>query len=71
MTLFRLKLTLENRIGMIKTISEILYSMEINIDELHTKKISKDATIVTIALEIPDYEYLIVDRFLDRVNNAL
>jgi hypothetical protein len=54
-----------------KLISETLFSMEINIDELHTQKLSQDETILTIALEIHDYEYLIVDRFIERIKSLL
>jgi len=71
LTLFRISMTLENKIGMMKAISETLYSMEINIDELHTKKISKNKTVLTIALEVNDYEYLIVDRFMERIGFLL
>lgn len=67
LTLFRISMTLENKIGMMKAISETLFIMEINIDELHTNKISKNRTILTIALEVNDYEYLIVDRFIERI----
>ena len=67
LTLFRISITLENKIGMMKAISETLFIMEINIDELHTNKISKNRTILTIALEVNDYEYLIIDRFIERV----
>jgi len=70
-TLFRLSLILKNKIWMLKIISETLYSMEINIDELHTKKISQWETQLTIGLEINDYEYLIVDRFLERMHTIL
>jgi hypothetical protein len=59
-------MTLENKIGMMKVISETLFTMEINIDELHTKKISENQTILTIVLEINDYEYLVIDRFIER-----
>lgn len=69
--LFRLSLTLRNKIWMMKLISETLFSMEINIDELHTQKLSQDETILTIALEIHDYEYLIVDRFIERIKSLL
>jgi len=54
-----------------KTISETLFTMEINIDELHTKKISQTQTALTIALEIHDYDYLIVDRFIERIKYFL
>ena len=48
-------------------ISETLFAMEINIDELHTKKVSAKKTKLTLAIEVNDYEYLVVDRFLERV----
>lgn len=70
-SLFRLSLTLENKIWMMKVISETLFSMEINIDELHTKKISKNQTALVMGLEIPDYEFLIVDRFIERIKCLL
>lgn len=71
LSLFRLSMILENRIWMMKTISETLFSMEINIDELHTKKINATQTKLTIGLEINNYEYLIVDRFIERVKFLL
>jgi len=71
LTLFRLSLRLENKIGMMKVISETLFAMEINIDELHTKKISQSQTSLTIGLEVNDYEYLIIDRFIERIKNLL
>jgi guanosine-3',5'-bis(diphosphate) 3'-pyrophosphohydrolase len=70
-SLFRLSLILKNKIGMVKTISETLYSMEINIDELHTKKLDSQRTALTLGIEIPDYEYLIVDRFIERIKYLL
>jgi len=56
---------------MMKVISETLFSMEINIDELHTQKISQTETSLIIGLEIPDYEYLVVDRFIERIKTLL
>lgn len=70
-SLFRLSLVVENKIWMMKTISETLFVMEINIDELHTKKLSSTQTALTIGLEIPDYDYLIVDRFIERIKYLL
>jgi hypothetical protein len=62
---------LENKIGMMKIISETLFSMEINIDELHTKKINATQTKLTIGLEVNDYEYLTIDRFVERMRLLL
>ena len=70
-SVFRLSLTVENKLGMMKTISEALFQMEINIDELHSKKISEKQTVVVLSLEILDYNYLIVDRFVERMQFIL
>lgn len=70
-SLFRLSLNLENKIGMMKVISETLFQMEINIDEIHTQKISSTETLVTLGLEILDYDYLIIDRFIERIRTLL
>jgi hypothetical protein len=45
--------------------------MEINIDELHTKKVNATQTKLTIWLEVNDYEYLVVDRFVERIKFLL
>ena len=70
-TIFKLALTLKNQIGMMKFVSEILFQMEINIDEIHTKKISPTETILTVWLEVPDYDYLLIDRFTERLKSQL
>jgi len=70
-TLFRIRIELQNKIWVLKTISETLFSMQINIDEIHTKKLSVSQTELILWLEINDYEYLIVDRFLDRIKTLL
>lgn len=70
-SLFRLSLNLENKIGMMKVISETLFQMEINIDEIHTQKLSSSETLVTLGLEILDYDYLVIDRFIERIKTLL
>ena len=70
-TIFKLALTLKNQIWMMKLVSEILFQMEINIDEIHTKKISQSETILTVGLEVPDYDYLLIDRFTERLRSQL
>ena len=70
-SIFKLHLTVQNQIWMMKLVSEILYQMEINIDEIHTKKISQTVTLLTVGLEIPDYDYLLIDRFTERLKSQL
>ncbi len=68
---FSISLTVDNIPWMFKSVSEVLYAMEINIDEIHTRKRSSSATEIVFSLEIPDYEYLLIDRFLERVKIVL
>ena len=60
-------LLVSNHIGILKTLSETLFAMGINLDEISTKKIAKDKTEVHLDLEIMDHDYLIVDRFIERI----
>ena len=66
-TIFQLSLTLKNNVWMMKIVSETLFQMQINIDEIHTKKISPTETTLMIWLEIPDHDYLLIDRFVERL----
>jgi len=77
----KLKLLVANHLWILKTLSETLFSMGINLDEistkkvsktktevyLDTKKVSKTKTEVYLDLEIMDHDYLIVDRFIERM----
>ena len=45
--------------------------MGINIDEIHSQKISTKETKVTLSIEILDYDYLVVDRLVERFKLAL
>ena len=41
--------------------------MSINIDDINVKKIWKKTSIINLILIILDYDYLIIDRFIERV----
>ncbi len=71
MSIFRMSMIVDNKPWVFKLISETLYTMEINIEELHTKKLSKDRTELILWLQIHDYEYLVIDRFLERIKHLL
>lgn len=62
-----LKLKFKNRIWILKDLTNIVYSMNIDIDEIKSEKISSDTHIIRLKLIILDYEYLIVDRLIDRL----
>ncbi len=63
----KLQINVNNHLGILKTLSETLFSMWINLDEIYTKKVWKTETEVHLDLEIMDHDYLIVDRFIERI----
>lgn len=56
-----------NKIWILKDLANILFSMWIDVDEIKTEKVSKKITWIYLKLIILDYEYLIIDRLIDRL----
>lgn len=59
--------TLKNKIWVLKELSDIIFSMNINVEEIKSHKIGVDKTGLSLVLEIMDHDYLIVERFIERV----
>ncbi len=57
----------ENKIWVLKELSDIIFSMWIDVDSINTSKIWNTKTKIDLDLRILDYDYLIIDRFLERV----
>lgn len=62
-----IRLIVVNKVGVLKDISDTIFNMEINIESIGSKKIWNLQTQIDLDLVIPDYDYLIIDRFLDRI----
>ncbi len=69
--IFYINFLFENKIWVLKNLSDILYDMNINTLEIISKREWVDKTSLFLKLEIQDYDYLIIDRFLDRVKFKL
>ena len=67
----KLKITVVNHLGILKILSEILFAMKINLDEISSKKKTRKETDVYLDLEIMWHDYLIVDRFVERLRLKL
>ena len=63
--------TVLNKKWILKNISDIIYIMDINIDEMSLVKKSIHKWNISLILEIPDYDYLIIDRLIERIKNKL
>jgi (p)ppGpp synthase/HD superfamily hydrolase len=62
-----LKIIVKTRIWVLKDITDTIFSMWIEVDSLHSKRIWNFQTEIVLDLKIWDYDYLIIDRFIDRV----
>lgn len=65
--IFDINFVFENKIWVLKNLSDILFDMNINTLEIISKKEWLDRISLFLKLEILDYDYLIIDRFIDRV----
>lgn len=63
--------TVLNKKWVLKNLSDIIYAMDINIDWINFNKTWKIKWDLILTLEIPDYDYLIIDRLIERIKNTL
>jgi len=65
--IFEVELVVINKLWVLRELSDIVYSMWIDVDAINTSKILNDKVIVNLKLKIMDYDYLIIDRFIGRL----
>ncbi len=65
--LVNIEFVFENKIWVLKELSDIMFSMWLDIDEINSLKIWNKRSKIHLKLIIQDYDYLIVDRFIERV----
>jgi len=56
-----------DRIGVLKKLSDILFEMSIDVLSITSTRINFEKTKIALRLELQDYDYLIIDRFIERV----
>ncbi len=59
-------LVLKNRVGMLYKITQIVMEMWMNIEEIHSRKTESNETEVILIMKILEYDYLLVDRLIER-----
>lgn len=64
-------LMVKNNLWVLKTISDTVFNMWINIEWISSRKIWNMQTEIYLELVVPDYDYLIIDRFIDRMQLKL
>ncbi len=65
--IFHVELIFKNQIWILKELSDIIFSMWIDVDAINTSKVSLLQTKIDLKLKILDYDFLIIDRFIERL----
>lgn len=69
--IFDINLSVKNKIWVLKNLSDILFDMNMNTLEIASKKTWIEEMELFLKLEILDHDYLIIDRFLERIKFKL
>ena len=63
----KIKLEVEDKIWILYSITEVLFNMKINIEEIHQSKSHFWNKEIILLVEIKDFDYLLIDRLVDRI----
>ncbi|MCP4522599.1 MAG: bifunctional (p)ppGpp synthetase/guanosine-3',5'-bis(diphosphate) 3'-pyrophosphohydrolase [Candidatus Gracilibacteria bacterium] len=64
---FQLHLVLKNKMGSLKKLTEIIFSMEMDIDEINSEKQGNLYIAFDLKINILNHDYLMIDRFIERL----
>jgi len=67
MLITKLELIFKNEPWILKDLSEIIYGMHLNIEKISSRKKTQNRTAISLEIAVPDHEFLIIDRLIDRV----
>ncbi|MFA5916989.1 MAG: RelA/SpoT family protein [Candidatus Gracilibacteria bacterium] len=56
-----------DKIGVLRDLSDIIYSMGLNVEQVNSKRLEFNKHEIKIKVEVPDYDYLLVDRLVERI----
>jgi GTP diphosphokinase / guanosine-3',5'-bis(diphosphate) 3'-diphosphatase len=60
-------LVFKNEMWVLKDLSDIIFSIWIDIDWISSKHIWKKITNINLKLKVLDYDYIVIDRFIERL----
>ncbi|ATU04869.1 hypothetical protein BKN14_00215 [Candidatus Gracilibacteria bacterium HOT-871] len=69
--IYEISFIIKNETGVLNELTSIIYSMKIDVDSINTEKIGNSQRKLIFGLKIFDYEYMIIDRLLDRIRMKL
>ena len=69
--IYEISFIIKNETWVLNELTSIIYSMKIDVDSINTEKIWNSQRKLILWLKIFDYEYMIIDRLLDRIRMKL
>jgi len=63
----KIKLVFENEIWILNSITQVILEMQINIEGMEHKRKKDGSTELILIIKILDYDYLLVDRLIERI----
>ncbi len=63
----KIQLDFENEIGILNSITQVILEMKINIETMEHKRKRDWSTQLVLQIKVLDYDYLLVDRLLERI----
>ena len=69
--IYEISFIIKNETWVLNELTSIIYSMKIDVDSINTEKIWNSQRKLIFWLKIFDYEYMIIDRLLDRIRMKL
>jgi len=69
--IIKLELLFSDRIGILKDLADILFRMELNVDDIRTQKTPQNEVSIHLSLASGDEDYYIADRLLEHVGEKI
>lgn len=69
--MMRLEVVLENKIGVLKELTDIIYRMNISIEELSTHRTDEGNVQNTLTLESQEEDYFLFERLTEKLRFSM
>ena len=67
----RLEVVVENKIGVLKELTDIIYRMRLSIEEISTHKTSDGNVVNMLVLESEEEDYFLFERLMEKMKFSM
>lgn len=66
-TTMEIELAFQNKLGVLRKLTEIFYQMKINIEDINSVHDNPEQTIIRLTLRLDEEDYYLFDRLIERI----